>query len=217
MAKLINFKVNRVIRRLVLTDMAFWSGWGFVNPIFSVFVVQKIKGGNVAVVGIAVALYWIIRALMRIPVGVFLDRHNGEEDDFWFLFFGAVLIALVFFGYLMAAYPWHIFCLQAIFALGMVIYESGMSAIFIRHIDSGKEATELGLDSTLAGLGIGIASGLAGLLINNFGFHITFVLGGLSVILSTVILFFSVKTIFPNSSTRHSFSRFRRTFGEIKK
>ncbi len=217
MDSLLTIKINRVIRRLVITDMTFWSGWGFVNPVFAVFVVQKIVGGTMAVVGISVALYWIIRSSLRIPVGLFLDSHNGEEDDFWFVFFGTILISLVFFGYLMASYPWHIFCLQILFGLGMVIYESGMSAIFTRHIDEGKEATEWGVDSTLAGMGIGIAGGLGGLLINSFGFNLTFILGGILSLLASVILFFSLRTILPNRFHRQSISNFRSLFHQTKK
>jgi len=200
-----------------MANMVFWTGWGFVNPILAVFIVGRIQGATVATVGIAVAIYWIVRSLVRIPLGVFLDSHDGEEDDFWFLFFGTVLVSLVFFGYLMAVYPWHIFCLQAIFSLGMVIFESAMSAMFTRHIDEGRESTEWGFDSTVSGLGIGIAGGTAGLLANAFGFTATFVFGGLLSLASSTVLFFSLKTIFPSSTHRRSISNFRSLFKEEKK
>ena len=110
----IEIKLNQVIKILIISDLIFYSGWGLISPIFAVFVVDEIKGGTVAVVGMATAIYWILKSLLRIPIGLFLDSRQGEEDDFWFLFFGLIIASLTPFGYLMATYPWHIYLLQII-------------------------------------------------------------------------------------------------------
>lgn len=194
-----NFKINRVIKYLIWSDLVFWSGWGLLSPIFAVFVVEKIKGGNVAIVGIATAIYWILKSLLRVPISVFLDNRKGEEDDFWFLFFGLILASLVPFGYLMASFPAHIYILQILYAIGMAMALSGWTAIFTRHIDQGKEATEWALDATSVGLGIGISGAIGGLIASSFGFNFLFVLVGISGIFSAILLLLILKVISPRS------------------
>lgn len=194
-----NFKINKIIKYLIFSDLIFWSGLGFLSPIFAVFVVEKIKGGNLAVIGMATAIYWILKSLLRIPIGIFLDSRKGEEDDFWFLFFGLILTSLVPFGYLMASEPSHIYFLQVLHAVGMAMALSGWTAIFTRHIDEGKEATEWALDATSVGLGTGIAGAIGGLIAITFGFNFIFILVGIFGILSAVLLLPILKIISPRS------------------
>jgi len=211
LASLLPFRANKIIKNLVKVNVAFWSGWGFVSPLLAVFIVESIDGGSAAVVGTAVAIYWLIRSTLRIPTGVYLDSIDGEEDDYWFLFFGAVLVSAVFFGYMMATRPSHIYFLQGTFSLGMVLYEAGMIAIFTRHIDKGKESTEWGIDSTISGIGIGIAGGLSGLLISKFGFDVIFIIGGIFTIISASLLFVLARIILPRdpkkSANKEMFSK----------
>ena len=213
----LNLKISRVVKYLILSDLIFWSGWGLVSPIFAVFVVEKIQGGNVAVVGVATAIYWILKSFLRIPIGLFLDGRPGEEDDFWFLFFGLLIASLVPFGYLMSAYPWHIYLLQVIFAIGMAMALSGSSAIFTRHINKGREATELGLEATSVGLGIGIAGAFGGLIAASFGFNILFVLVGISGIIAAVTLLFILRFISPRALGKGMIFSFKELFHKEKK
>jgi MFS family permease len=203
---------NAVIKYLIFSDFVFWSGWGLISPIFAVFVIEKVQGGTLAVVGLASGIYWVLKSLLRIPIGIFLDSRKGEEDDFWFLFFGLILSSLVPFGYLMAKYPFHIYLLQSLQALGMAMCLSGWTAIFTRHIDFGKEATEWGLDATFVGLGIGISGILGGLIANSFGFQVVFVLVGILGILSALLLFGILKLISPRSLKKGLIFSFKEIF-----
>jgi len=207
---------NKVIRYLVLSDLVFWSGMGLFSPIFAVFISEKIEGGNLAVVGVASSIYWILKSLLRIPIGILLDSRKGEEDDFWFLFFGLILASLVPFGYLMAKKPSHIYFLQTLLAVAMAMAFSGWTAIFSRHIDKGKEATEWGIDATFVGLGIGICGALGGLIANSFGFEVVFILAGIFGILSAILLFGILKAISPRSLKKGLIFSFREIFFQEK-
>lgn len=209
--------INKVIKILILSDLIFWSGWGLISPIFAVFVVEKIQGGTVAVVGMATAIYWILKSLLRIPIGLFLDSRPGEEDDFWFLFFGLLISSLAPFGYLMAIYPWHIYLLQALFAIGMAMALSGSSAIFTRHIEKGKEATEWGLEATSVGLGIGIAGALGGLIAASFGFGVLFIFVGLSGIIAAIVLLSILRLLSPRGLGKGMIFSFKELFYKEKK
>ena len=47
----IDIKVGRVVKFFVLSDLFFLAGRGFVDPIFSIFIIQKVQGANLATVG----------------------------------------------------------------------------------------------------------------------------------------------------------------------
>lgn len=210
------FKINSVIKYLIFSDLIFWSGWGLLSPIFGVFLIKNIQGANLGMIGLASAIYWILKSLLRIPIGIFLDSRKGEEDDFWFLFFGLIFTSLVPFGYLIAQACWHIYLLQILQAFGMAMTLSGWTAIFSRHLDEGKEATEWGLDATLVGLGIGISGALGGMIAQVFGFKVIFVLVGSLGILSALVLLGILKIISPRSLKKGLIFSLREIFQQEK-
>lgn len=211
-----HLKVNKVIKFLIWSDFLFWSGWGLFAPLFGVFIIEKIEKGNLAIVGLASSIYWILKSLLRIPLGIFLDSRKGEEDDFWFLVFGLFISSLVPLGYLMAKNPLHIYFLQALQALGMSMMLSGWTAIFTRHIDQGKEATEWALDATFVGLGIGVAGAFGGMVAQIFGFETIFILASLFGIISAVSLFAILKIISPKSLKKGLIFSLREIFFQEK-
>ena len=182
------FKFNKIIRYLVLSDLVFYAGWGLITPIFAIFIVNNIQGGTILIAGIASSIYWVLKSVLRVPIGVFLDSHKGEKDDYFFLVFGLLIAALVPFGYIFSKLPWHIYALQAIYAIGMAMSVSGWAAIFTRHIDKGKESTEWGLDSASYGIGMGVAALAGGLAVTKFGFNPVFIAVGIMGLIGVVLL-----------------------------
>jgi len=81
----IELKVNNVVKYFVLSDLALMSGWGFISPLFSVFIIEKIAGATIATVGVATALYWVVRSVVQLPIADYLDKTEGERDDFYAL------------------------------------------------------------------------------------------------------------------------------------
>jgi len=49
--------LNKIVKKLVLTDFIFLFGWGLVSPILAIFIVDNIRGGDAGVVGIAVGIF----------------------------------------------------------------------------------------------------------------------------------------------------------------
>jgi len=189
--KIKKIKINKIIKYLILSDLIFWIGWGLISPVFSIFIVDMVEGGSIFVVGVAVAIYSILNSLLRIPIGIFLDYYNGEKDDFYFLFFGFLLLSFVPFGFIFSRYPWHIYILQGIHGVGMAMAYSAWSAIFTKYIDKGKEATEWGIDATAIGLSSGISGLIGSLAITKFGFKYVFIcVGILGLISAFLVLFF---------------------------
>ncbi|PJA84813.1 MAG: hypothetical protein CO144_00430 [Candidatus Nealsonbacteria bacterium CG_4_9_14_3_um_filter_35_11] len=182
-------QINKIVKYLVLSDLVFWAGWGLITPVFAIFIVDRIQGGTAFVVGIASAIYWILKSILRIPIGMFLDKTIGERDDYWFLTVGLFMAAFVPFGYAIATLPWHIYMLQVFYAIGMAMSLSGWTAIFTRHIDKGKEATEWGIDATSVGLGAGISAAIGGWAVTQFGFALVLITVGILGLIGASILF----------------------------
>jgi MFS family permease len=184
------FKINKIVRYLILSDVAFWTGWGLITPVFAIFIVDEIQGATALTVGIASAIYLILSSLLRVPIGMFLDNCKGEKDDYLFLITGLFIAALVPFGFIFSEFPWHVYLLQAVCAVGMAMSLSGWTAIFTRHIDKGKEATEWGLDATFLGFGAGISGIVGGWTVTNFGFTTAFIAVGVFGIVGVILLLF---------------------------
>lgn len=185
---MMNIKVNRVVRYLILSDLAFWSGWGLVTPIFAIYVVERIEDGSAFIAGAASAVYWIVRSLFRVPVGLFLDRCSGDKDDYWFLTTGLFIASLVPFGFVFAYKPWHVYLLQSIYGIGIAISVSGWSPIFTKYLDRGREATQWGLSGSTYGIGIGITGMLGGWAVTRFGFDPVFIAVGIMGLLGVFLL-----------------------------
>ncbi len=173
---MIKLSINKVVRTLIQTDLFFVSSFGLITPVFAVFITKQIEGGDVEVVGFAAATYWILKAILQIPVGKFLDKHRGEKDDIHFLILGYILAAIVPLGYIFSFLPWHIYVLEAVYSIGMAMAIPAWAAIFTRHIDGGKEAFEWSLESTGLSFGSGIAGAVGGILVAKFGFNMVFVI-----------------------------------------
>jgi MFS family permease len=189
-------KINKVVKIMIQADLIFVSAFGLITPIFAVFILNQIKGGDVRVIGFAAAIYWILKSLLQVPIGKYLDKNIGEKDDFYFVVIGYFLAVLVPLGYIFSSLPWHVYGLQALYAVGMGMAIPGWAAIFTRHIDKGKEAFEWSLESTAMGLGAGITGAIGGILASKFGFNIVFILVAAGAFTGSLLLLTIYKGIF---------------------
>ena len=188
-------RMNKIIKVLILSDVALLSGFGFVIPIFAIFLVDKIQGGNIEVVGYAAAIYWIVNSLTVIPFARYLDKNRGERDDLWFVVIGNVLAAASVIGYIFSYLPWHIYLLQAMYALGMGMNIPGYSAIFTRHIDKNREAFDWSVRAALIGLGSGVSGALGGIIANRFGFNVLFIGVAIFILVSAILPILILKQV----------------------
>ncbi len=203
--------VNKIIKTLILTDFFLYSAYGFIMPIFAIFIVQRIAIDNpeyaIKVAGISYFLYWGVKSLLQIPISKYLDKIHGEKDDFWFMVLGLFISSLIPFGFIFSSSVWHIYLLQVLHALGMALFIPAWNAIFTRHMDKGKEAFEWALDSTCLGLGTAVTGAVGGFIVAVAGFHFLFVFSGIINLLAAFAVLLVYKKILPKD---HMFSWFPR-------
>jgi len=182
-------KINNLIKILTFSDVVIISGWGLTNPLFAVYVTQQIKGGNLELVGLATAIYWITRSLLQLPFAKLIDLVKGEIDDFMLMATGSFLMSLIPFLYAFAVTNIHILLLQGLLGFASAMVSPGWLAIFTRHIDKNKESFEWSLQTTLGELGMAGAAVVGGLLADRLGFKPVFLLVGIFSALTFLLLF----------------------------
>lgn len=182
--------INRIIKVLMLSDFILTSAFGFIAPIFALFVTGKIQGGTIETVGFAAAFYWVAAVLVRLPVARYMERTKSEKDDFWFMIFGSLCICAVPFLFLLSTKIWHIYLIEAFYGLGYSLRIPGWYGMFTRHIDKGQEGYEWSFDSLISGTGAAITAASGGVVAARFGFETLFIfIGAISIIGSAVLIF----------------------------
>lgn len=168
--------INPVVRFLTISDILILSGFGLISPIFAVFIVDTIKGGNLEVVGIASAVYLLTRSLIQIPAAAMVDKIRGEKDDFWALQIGSLVFSFVPLAYLFVSTPIELYFVQFFYGLASAFTYPAWLAIFTRHIDREHEGVEWGVYQTLVDLGGAASASLGGFMAYQFGFNFLFLL-----------------------------------------
>jgi MFS family permease len=203
--------VNRVIRHLVVSDFVLNFAFGLLAPIFAVFILKDIHGGSLRVIGLATAFYWIARTLTTVPMSRFMDRTDGERDEFYFAVIGNFVISSVPLFYLLASLPWHIYLIQFVFGLANSLAVPSWRILFTDHIDRGRTGFEWSLEDIAIGLSTGASAYLGSILADKFGFGIVLILLAMIGYVSTMILI----PIYSDAKTLRQIKRQKR-FEQLK-
>jgi len=180
-------KINNLIKILTYSDVLIISGWGLVSPIFAVFVTSQVQGGNLELVGLAMAVFLILKSLVQIPVARFIDKKKGEIDD---MAAGTLIVSIVPFLYVGVKTPAQVLLLQCLYGIGAAMITPGWYAIFTRHIDTQQEAQEWGIYNSMTSLGAALSGALGGFFAEKFGFQLLFIIVGMMCIVGTAFLYF---------------------------
>lgn len=162
--------INGVVRFLTLSEIIWGGARGLLGPIFAIFIVDFIDGGNAAVIGTAAAIYLITKSIFQMPAATIIDRIRGEKDDFWIMFVASLLSALVPLLYLVINTPIELYAVEFLYGLLFAVTVPSYMAIFTRHIDHQKEGTEWGVYFTLTDLSAAVAASIGGAIAVTVGF-----------------------------------------------
>ncbi len=188
-------KINKVIKVLVSTDSILEFAYGLVTPVFAIFIVESIQGGTAQVAGTAVAIYWLVKSVVRVPLALFLDKWEGETDDFYSMISGFFLYSVCLFLFNFASTPMHVYEIQFLTGIAGALAFTPWYGFFTRHIDKKREDFEWSVSVSVAGFGIALAGFLAGVIAEHLGFNYIFTIGGTLSLLATILLFFIGKNL----------------------
>ena len=194
-------KVNEIIRHFIWADLALLAGWGLIEPVFAIFILERIAGATLITIGIAAAIYWIVKSALQVPIALMLDKTDGEKDDYYVLIFGLCLAGLTAFGFALINEIWQLYLVKVLHAAAFALYIPALYSIFSNHLDKGHRSREFSLDSTAIGIAAGINGFFGSILVKYFGFVTIFIIAGVMCLISASIIFFSPEMIYPNSHT----------------
>ncbi len=202
----LEIKINKLVQFFILSDLFFLAGWGLVEPIFAVFVVENIPGASLITVGWGVAIYLGVKSLLQTPLAFFLDKADGETDDFYAIVLGLMLFGAASFSYLAVQDVRGFYLVQVLRGVAMACYAAAWPAVFARHLDRNKQAFEWSLNSTINGVSAALA-GLGGSAVASYlGYQILFVIVGFLALLSAAIMLFVPQIALPRKSISEVFS-----------
>jgi MFS family permease len=193
----IDVKIGRLVKYFILSDLFLLAGWGFIDPIFSVFIVQRIADASLVTVGIAAALYWILKSVLQIPIANFLDRTPGEKDDFLALIGGLLLAGFSAIAFSWVKTTWELYLVQAVHAIAFSFYAASWPTIFSRHLDKDRVSFDWSLDSTVAGIAAGVTGLLGGVIAATWGFLAVFISAGVLSFMAAIVLLAAPDLVLP--------------------
>jgi len=179
--------VNRVIRFLVGYHFAWYFAFGLISPIFAVFILKTIPGSTLQVVGLSATAYWVARTLSTVPLSKFMDKTDGERDEFYFLLFGSIIISSVPLLYLLVHSARQLYLVEFIHGLANSMAVPAWRILFIDHLDKGKTGYEWSFEDIAVGLAIALSAYLGAVLAEHYGFNILFI--GISILNFTGVFF----------------------------
>lgn len=168
--------INRVIRLLIWSDFSLFFAFGLLAPIFAIFVIQNVSGGDIKVVGLAASFYWVARVLTTVPFSKLMDKTDGELDEYWFLVIGSYIMVFIPLFYIVAEVPWHIYLLGFINGVANSMAVPSWRIVFTNHIDRGHTGYEWSMEDVGVGISVALSSYLGALLADKFGFQLLFIL-----------------------------------------
>lgn len=188
MIHLPQLNINKVIQILILSDVVLFFAVGLFTPILAIYITNDIEGGSLTAVGTAVALYWVGRLVTTVPLSRFMDRTDGEKDEYYFMVIGTLITAVIFILFAASTKVWHIYALQLVFGMVNSMVVPAWRIMFTNHLD--RERTGYYWSMEDVGLGVAIASSafFGAILAQKFGFDfVLYIVAGLAVISSFVM------------------------------
>lgn len=194
--------LNKVVLYLTYSDVVILSAWGLISPFIVIFIAEEINGGTLAVAGISTTIFLIAKSLFQMPIARYLDKKDGEYDDYIVLIIGSLLVAWTAFLFAFATEVWHVYVIQALNGFALAVAYPSFNALFSRHLDRNKEAIEWGLYDTAVGVGTALAAALGALMIEQFNYRLIFLVVAVFSLLGTLFIVAIKDTLYLGKARR---------------
>lgn len=181
--------INKIIKYLTLSDLALLSGLSLISPIFAIFIMKNIEGGNLEIIGYATAVNLLVKSIFQLPIARYLDNKKGDLDEYYFSVIGSLVMAVCPLFYIFIHTPFQLYVVQFFYAIGFAMIFPAWMSLFTRHAEREREGSQWAVYSVITGIGSAIAAGGGGIITEKYGFHFLFFLVFLFTLLGVVCLF----------------------------
>ncbi len=173
-----HFEINPVVKAYIISEAFLWSAWDFVIPIFSVFIVKNIPGGDVQIAAIGYSIYLITRVVFEIISGKLLQK-GGDRKKFIMTIAGMSCLSIAYFGFAFSHSILLVFGFYSLLGIGLGIAAPAKNSLFSIHMDKNKEATEWSLTDAVSFICMALATALGGFIAASYGFFALFILAAI--------------------------------------
>lgn len=180
-----HFQVNPIVKAFIVSELFLWSAYNFVVPIFAIFVVNNIEGGNVQLAASAFSVYLIARVIVELVICRHLSKTN-ETERFLITILGMALLSLSYLGFAFSHSVAPLFIFYGIVGVGLGIASPAKNSLFSTHLDKNKEPTEWGIYDAVTFFGMAASAALGGFIVSQYGFPLLFVLASIVNIIGIV-------------------------------
>lgn len=180
-----HFQMNPIVKAYILSEALLWSGWDFVIPLFSVFVVSNIIGGTIQTAAAGYSTYLITRVMVEITTGRLLQKSN-DRKKLMVALFGMSFLSVAYLGFAFSTQVLTIFIFYAVLGMGLGIAAPAKNSLFAIHLDKNKEATEWSIMDAVCFICMALATALAGFIAASYGFTFLFILASVINLLAMV-------------------------------
>ena len=180
-----HFQVNPIVKAFIVSESFLWSSYNFIVPIFAIFVVNSVKGGNIQIAASAFSFFLITRVLAELIICRYLSKTN-ERMKFLITVLGIVVISVSYLGFAFANTITSLFLFYGITGIGLGIASPAKNSLFSTHLDKNKEPTEWGIYDAVTFFSMALAGVLGGFIASAYGFPFLFILASIVNLLSVI-------------------------------
>lgn len=186
----IDLSVNKAIQILLFFLFIINFSVGLFAPFFAIYITEFIKGATFKTVGFAIAIFAIAKSIVQIPAAKFLDKYDGEKDEFFAILIGGIITIIYPFILFLIKTPLHLYLIEIFVGIGDGFLMAAYYSLFSKHTDKGSEGFEWSLFS-VGGLTIAaaISGAIGGQLADSFGIKTLFLIAGFLNMLAISVIF----------------------------
>lgn len=181
--------VNKLIRVFIVSETLLWSGWNLFFPIIALFVVSRIKGGNVEIAATAFSVYLIFRVFFELILSKYFSATTLRKKV-WFVAGGQIILSFAYLGFIFSHTILHLFLMYGLLGAGLGLSSPSKLAIFSTHLDKNKESKEWSYSDATTLVGCAAAGVIGGYVAKEWGFDAVFVAASFVNFLSVLPYFF---------------------------
>lgn len=173
-----HFQINPIVKAFIISETFLWSAWNFVTPIFAIFVVSNIEGGNVQIAASVFSVYLIARVFSELLSGRYL-LGKSDREKFILTIVGMLLVSLAYVGFSFSRTIFFLFVFYVVAGIGLGIAAPAKNSLFSTHLDRNKEPSEWGIYDAITFIGMALATALGGFIAGQYGFQFLFLLASI--------------------------------------
>jgi MFS family permease len=173
-----HFRLSSIVEAFIISETFLWSAWNFVTPIFAIFVVNSIKGGNVQIAASAFSVSLIARVIFEIISGKYLNNKT-DGNRLSLIILGMIIMSIAYLGFAFSHTVSLLFLFYILIGIGFGMASPAKYSLFTEHLDKDKATTQWSLYDAITLIGIASATALGGFIASFYGFTFLFMLASI--------------------------------------